>query len=81
MARTLSQERDDTMETDVQLPSGRILELYRSGESWWNIANILSKEPGAPSRSCVNAYVHAVITGSQYSHVAWMRFVEKLWVE
>lgn len=67
------------MEEEVQLPSGRILELYRSGESWWNIANILSREPGAPCRSCVNAHVHAVITGSQNSHVAWMQFASKLW--
>jgi hypothetical protein len=47
--------------------------------SWWNITNILSSEPGAPCRAYVNAHVHAIITGSQYEHTAWMQFVRKLW--
>ncbi len=70
---------DCTVDIDVRLPAGRILDLYRSGESWWTITNILSGERGAPCRACVREHVHDVITGSQNAHVSWMQFVTKLW--
>jgi hypothetical protein len=75
----MEQRKEDLVDAEVQLPPGRILDLYRSGVSWWNITNILSSEPGAPRRAYVNAHVHAIITGSQYEHTAWMQFVRKLW--
>ena len=61
----MEQRKEDLVDAEVQLPPGRILDLYRSGVSWWNITNILSSEPGAPCRAYVNAHVHAIITGSQ----------------